>query len=234
MRQESSEKEIEQVYRLYAGLVRDLEPEFGLGGKLLFAGELDAPGRWLIRAANVAGAASLSATADAAAGREAMRDGVIDFLVNSLDEALRILKNEIRKRQTVAVGVTGEPVAISAEMLERGVRPDLLAPSGMAQSPWIAAFIAQGATRVEPARMTTGTRILILDVTRWANRMTAFDSLLRESLKTEDVAGRRWLRLSPRYLDKRLRNWRLLECDSETATRIEAAVAHGKLDSAKR
>lgn len=52
----------------------------------------------MVRAANIAGAASLSATTDAIAQRNSIRDRVVDFLVTSLDEARRILKNEIRKR----------------------------------------------------------------------------------------------------------------------------------------
>src|ERR1700722_14241743 len=103
------------IYRLYEWLYATLPPDSqtGLGGNLLYA-------------ANIAGSASLAASAEPAILREAMRDGVIDFLVNSLEEALRILKNEIRKRQTVSVGVSIEPHPLVAQMTERGVLPDLL------------------------------------------------------------------------------------------------------------
>ena len=74
-------------------------------------------------AGNIAGAASLAATADPVAQKQAIREGVVNFLVTSLDEALRILKNEIRKRETVAVCVAASPQAVAAEMLERGVLP---------------------------------------------------------------------------------------------------------------
>ena len=94
-----------------------------LGGKLLYAGELDGSGRVLVVAGNVAGAASLAATAIQRAQKQAIRDGVVDFLVNSLDEALRILKNEIRKRETVAVCMGAAPEAVEREMPERGVLP---------------------------------------------------------------------------------------------------------------
>ncbi len=49
--------------------------------------------------------------------------------MTSLDEALRILKNEIRKRETVAVCVAAAPETVEREMLERGVLPDLLPPA---------------------------------------------------------------------------------------------------------
>src|ERR1035437_3667290 len=102
-----------QVERCYAGLILaaghgpDAEPS--LGGKLLYTGPLDAQASALLVAANIAGAASLTVSAEAAAGKQAIRDGVVDFLVTSLDEALRILKNEIRKRETVAVCVALAP-----------------------------------------------------------------------------------------------------------------------------
>ena len=102
------------------------DPESGLGGRLFYAGELDDEGRALVVAANIAGAATLVATADRAAQKQAIRDGVADFLVNSLDEALRILKNQLRKRETVAVCVGLAPEAVEREMKERGVLPDLL------------------------------------------------------------------------------------------------------------
>ncbi|MGP8226349.1 MAG: hypothetical protein ACLQGT_09370, partial [Terracidiphilus sp.] len=104
----------------------DTEPS--LGGKLLYAGELDEEARALLVAANIAGAASLSASSDAAARKQFMRDGVVDFLVTSLDEALRILKNEIRKHEPVSVCVALEPETVEKEMLERGVAPDLVRP----------------------------------------------------------------------------------------------------------
>src|SRR5579859_4763404 len=86
--------ELEAVYAIYSALAPGLDPETGLGGKLLYAGELDLEGSRLVRAANIAGAASLSAAPEPTMQRLAIREGVVDFLVTSLDEALRILKNE--------------------------------------------------------------------------------------------------------------------------------------------
>src|SRR5664279_3235111 len=88
-----------------------------LGGQLFYVGELDEPGRAFAVAANIAGAATLSASAQTTALRHAQREGAIDFLVNSLDEALRILKNEIRKREAVAVSVSLAPADIEADMI---------------------------------------------------------------------------------------------------------------------
>ena len=112
----------------YARLIASphAHPETALGGTLFYAGEPDGEGRALLVAASIAGAASLAATGDRAAQKQALRDGVADFLVNSLDESLRILKNQLRKRETVAVCVALAPVEVEREIEQRGVVPDLL------------------------------------------------------------------------------------------------------------
>jgi len=97
---------IQSVCAIYKSLVesRFLDQEVGLGGMLLFGGDIGTAesqghGRDLLFAANIAGVASLAASDDPATQRQAIREGVVDFCVNSLEEALRILKNEVRKRQ---------------------------------------------------------------------------------------------------------------------------------------
>ena len=52
------ESEVAAICRLYTGLSVQFDGEFGLGGKLIFVGELDEQSRRLVRAANIAGAAS--------------------------------------------------------------------------------------------------------------------------------------------------------------------------------
>src|SRR5579863_3841643 len=117
-----------------------------LGGRLLYAAELDEDARALIVASNIAGAASLSATADPLQQKQAVRDGIVDFVVNSLDEALRILKNEIRKRTPVAVCVAQAGETVKWEMVERGVLPDLVRP--VVESAEHSPFVSQGARQV--------------------------------------------------------------------------------------
>lgn len=119
---------VAHVAQAYAKLIESphADPEAGLSGKLFYAGELDHAGRALVVAANIAGAATLVATADRAAQKQALRDGVADFLVTSLDESLRILKNQLRKRETVSVCVALPLSQVDREMDERGVLPDLL------------------------------------------------------------------------------------------------------------
>ncbi len=211
------DQEIEAVYHLYAHLAPTLDPQHGLGGRLLWTGELDAAGCRMVRAANIAGAASLAATADAGVARQAMREGAIDFVVNSLDEALRILKNEIRKHQPVAVGITLAAEAVAAEMLERGVQPDLLRPVAFGAAPGSAAFLAYGSHAVQEAALPADNKFVVVTLPGAAAQQ---DAWLLSQLPAEDHAAQRWLRLAPRYLGPQARRMRSLACDQATAARV--------------
>jgi len=111
-----------QTLRLYGELVCRRE---SWAGKLVFAAGEGASGSGLAAAVSIAGGTALVVDPDGAAVKRAFRNGGVDFVVNSLDEALRILKNEIRKGTPVGVAVVGEVGAVVEEMRERGVVADL-------------------------------------------------------------------------------------------------------------
>ena len=203
------------------------DAETGLGGKLFYAAELDAEARALVVAANIAGAATLVVTDDRTAQKQALRDGVVDFIVNSLDEALRILKNQLRTGGTVSVCVTLPPPSVEAEMKERGVRPDLLPPSAAPPDGLrFSAFLALGAQRIDLLPLPPGVELRSWPISgAWLQRTAQFDVLLRDCLPPADLAGRRWLRLAPRYLGPQARHTRYLACDAVTAARIDAAIS---------
>lgn len=197
------------IFRLYAALA-DTAPfdrDLGLGGKLLYAGKIDAQNR-LQTAASIAGAASLAASTDPEVLRQAMRDGAIDFLVTSLEEALRILKNEVRKRNPIAVAVSESPERIVSQMQYRGVLPDLLPPAtwdaamtGMNESAETC-FHAWGSLTVgESARFDGEFATWTPDrkAPSWLARM---DEIAFSIIPESDLLRRRWLRLAPRYLGR--------------------------------
>jgi urocanate hydratase len=223
------------VERFYASLISAAEtPEPSLGGKLLYAGELDAEARVLVVAANIAGAATLTASADAPARKQALRDGVVDFLVTSLDEALRILKNELRKGETVAVCVAAAPELVEAEMRERGVQPDLAA-RGWHDLPHFPASMGRCATQVTLSPVADCLVRLnwrvAADSTRWLPRL---DTLALGCLPASEWASRRWLRLAPRYLGRMAQGARVLTCAPEIAkefmARIQLAVERSEIN----
>jgi len=97
-----------------------------LTGKLIVSGGMGAAGGTQPIAATLAGAAFLGIDVDGEKITRRIRAGSCDFCVNSLDEALRILKNAVRQRQPVSVGLVGNCVAIIPELASRGVVPDIL------------------------------------------------------------------------------------------------------------
>jgi hypothetical protein len=183
-----------------------VEPD--LGGKLLYADELDDDGRALIAAANIAGAASLCATANALRQKQGVREGIVDFLVTSLDEALRILKNEIRKRAPVAVCVAAAPADVESQMAERGVKPDLLRP---------AEAVNGENTRPVPADVALMSWSVSSSPARW---MPKLDAYALECAGELPEGTRRWLRLSPRYLGRLAQSIHLVLADRAFAARF--------------
>jgi hypothetical protein len=219
---------LELIYRLYESLAATspLDSESGLGGKLLYAGEINPQSSYLIYAANIAGAASIVAAPDPTLQRQAIRDEVIDFLVTSLEEALRILKNEVRKRQTVAVAVAADPNTLVEQMLDRGVLPDLLSPvahSDAVPPDQVGKFLNQGSRQViDPA---SGSANFIAwsvdrDSARWLPRL---DSCAQNILPEADLLRRRWLRLAPRYLGRLARRERGIAFSAEEIEQFKLA-----------
>lgn len=190
--------------------------EMNLGGRLLYAGELDDRGRALLVAGNVAGCASLAATADAAGQKQSIRDGVADFLVSSLDEALRILKNEVRQRKTVAVCVGMAAGAVELEMIERGVQPDLV----FAGRRRAGTSFGPGTHEILLAEREADEVFLAWQVeqapAQWLPRLDAV------ALGCVDAGSweARWIKLAPRYLGRSASTQRALCCDRRVATEI--------------
>jgi hypothetical protein len=168
-----------QVEGYYASLMRQALPvEAGLGGRLLCVGELDEDGRALMVAGNIAGVASLAVRADPASQKQAIREGVADFLVTNLDEAIRILKNEIRKREAVAVCVGVAPETIEKEMLERGVLPDLVRDPGAVGTPDSAVVFGGRPAVVAPLGPAMGESVLSWSVDEApAQRLPRLDAI---------------------------------------------------------
>ena len=203
----------ESVYRGYEKLLElfPVDPEQGLGGRLIFAGELQPESSVadaLVTAANIAGAATLVAAPDALAQRRAMRDALADFVVNTVEEALRILKNEVRQRRAVSVAVAVSAVYLMEEMLRRGVQPDALAAQQNATSAHESAqgaflhqaFLRQGARLLDATETFHGHFVSWRQEKCCASRATPVETAAREI--ATDGARQRWLRLAPRYLGR--------------------------------
>ena len=231
-----------EAYAFYYALTRTAEDvsaghtgiEPNLGGNLLYAGELDVRGRAMAIAGNVAGCAMLAATADVATQKQAIRDGAVDFVVTSLDEALRILKNEIRKRCTVAVCVGAAPANVEREMIERGVLPDLVFEGRPGDPGGVPPFGVDSRV-IRLAEPDSKLAFLKWQVTQAPARwMVRLDTIALDCVQS-DLWAHRWIRLSPRYCGRSAQAQRVLYCDPESAKQIverfSAAVKYGAIET---
>ena len=213
-----------KAYSFYCSLIRELGnehlPEQALGGKLLYAGELDDDGGAIAIAGNIAGCATLAAAADPDAQKRIIRDGIVDFLVTSLDEALRILKNEVRKHSTVAVAVGQSPHQVEREMLERGVQPDLTRDKVLS-------------AQIDSAGSSAAVWRVDSSPAKWLPRL---DAIALDCLGAADPWTRRWIRLSPRYLARVSLNQRALIADRDLVLKflekVHSAFDRGEVGTA--
>src|SRR5215468_909923 len=119
-----------------------------LSGKLIVSGGTGGMGGAQPLAATMTGACFLGIDVDAERIKKRLKTGYCDFMVNSLDDALRILKNAIRKKEAVSVGLIGNCADIIPELAERGVVPDILTDQTSAHDP-LNGYVPNGMTLAE-------------------------------------------------------------------------------------
>ena len=128
-RAEDFQVEVLRAFSVLCALAEDLGRQDWAGALMVGCG-LGPGGPALALAGNIAGAGCLAIEERSAVCRAALRSGACDFVVNSVDEALRILKNEIRQRRPVSVGLALGPNAALTELMERGVLPQVFTAIG--------------------------------------------------------------------------------------------------------
>lgn len=161
------------------------------------------------------GGACLSLLAGASEARAAAKTGATDFTVDTLSEALRILKNELRQRRPIGVGLVGDAEAVAAEMQRRGVQPDIL--SCPDATPTWTPFLLRGAVLLDPvlrrgqARMCQGWALESQDAESATARRAGDALLLAASSSTDQDAeaniARQWLQLAPRLFPRDRHRW---------------------------
>jgi urocanate hydratase len=123
------------------------EKHFGgeLAGKLIVSGGMGGMGGAQPLAATMTGACFLGIDVDAERIKKRLKTGYCDFMVNNLDEALRILKNAVRKKEAISVGLVGNCADVIPELAERGVLPDILTDQTSAHDP-LNGYVPNGMT----------------------------------------------------------------------------------------
>src|ERR671938_1486193 len=130
------------------------EKHFGgnLEGKLIVSGGMGGMGGAQPLAATMAGACFLGVDIDPERIKKRLRTGYCDFMVNKLDEALRILKNSLRKKAAVSVGLIGNCADVIPELAERGVVPDILTDQTSAHDP-LNGYVPNGMSLAEASEL---------------------------------------------------------------------------------
>ncbi len=116
-----------------------------LAGKLVVSGGMGGMGGAQPLAATMNGAAFLGIDVDPERIKRRVKSGYCDVMVTSLDEALRILKNAVRKREASSVGLVGNCADLIPELAKRGVLPDLLTDQTSAHDP-LNGYVPNGLT----------------------------------------------------------------------------------------
>src|SRR5579862_6766601 len=125
-----------------------------LAGKLVVTGGMGGMGGAQPLAATLNGAAFLGIEVDAERIKRRIRQGYCDICVNSLDEAIRILKVAVRKKHAMSVGLVGNCADVIPELARRGIVPDLLTDQTSAHDP-LNGYVPSGLS-LEAARELRG------------------------------------------------------------------------------
>ncbi len=127
-----------------------------------------------------------------------MHNGACDFIVNTLDEALRAMKNEIRQRRPLSVGLEGDPEDLLHEILERASSPSS-SPAPLTPKPPPPSS-PRGATILDlEAALTSPNPGWHLQTFTFdtSSGLRDFDAHALSLLSPEDTLRRRWLQSAP-------------------------------------
>jgi Urocanase Rossmann-like domain len=201
------------VYRRYLQLQsirgeRFLESSAdGLAGLLLACVGFGLEGAELALATTISGGTFLGIDLSTEHLKAAVRNGSCDFMVNTLDESLRVLKNELRKKKALSVGLLGDAAAILPAMVERGVQPDLIVDTTASDSETdvsiygaaLLQLVERGAVLVDKEAANHSLDNGFSEV-NWTAASIAdlrrMDESALQQLPPEDSVRRRWLQQS--------------------------------------
>ncbi|HEU4635382.1 MAG TPA: hypothetical protein VFS41_04340 [Edaphobacter sp.] len=195
------------------------------GGAFVLSLGLSPAGTALPIASNIAGAVSLSIDQDPDHIRAVVRSGAVDFVVNSLEEAVRAMKNEVRKHAPLSVALHADPLQALEEILARGLAPQIFSTFLPPEAQVLAAaekFHSLGAELVDfaedPAqashphlRQSSSILESLLISRSWKMRTFSFESTTQlrhldasvlSILPPDDRLRRRWIEGAARILQR--------------------------------
>lgn len=170
-------------------------------------------------AATMNGASFLGIEADPEAIKRRVRTGYCDILVNSLDEAIRILRSALHKNEAVSVGLAADCADVLPEMVRRGIVPDLLTVrTGAALD-----LQAMGSIVCDPVRAARPGLLRWVALSGEAADIAALDELVLQ-LFPQNEGLARWIRLARKRVKFQGLPARLARLGSGDRTRFAVAV----------
>ena len=133
------------IYIASQGIIQGTYETFVEAGRQHYDGNLQ--GRWVLTAglggmggaqplaAVMAGACCLVVECDPERIDSRLRTGYLDEKAQSLDEALKMITTWTDSRQTKSVGLLGNAAEIFPEIVQRGIRPDIVTDQTSAHDP---------------------------------------------------------------------------------------------------
>src|SRR5271165_6827248 len=116
---------LQGTYETFAALARK-HYSGSLKGRIVLTSGLGGMGGAQPLAITMNEGVALCIDVDAERIKRRVKTGYCDVMVNDLDEALRILKNAVRKGEATSVGLVGNCADLIPAMAKRGVVPDVL------------------------------------------------------------------------------------------------------------
>ena len=139
---------------LKAGRLKLGIPESGnLAGRLFVSAGLGGMSGAQGKAAEIAGAVSILAEVDDSRIETRYTQGWVSERTDSLDEALAIAQEKLRKKEPCAIAYHGNVVDLLEYLLEKNVRVDLLSDQTSCHVPYDGGYCPQGLTFAERTRM---------------------------------------------------------------------------------
>jgi urocanate hydratase len=214
------------VYRRYLQLQSIARDQFSgvLAGHLALSPAFDLEAAELAIATTIAGGVFLGIEPDQERLKAAVRNGSCDFMVNTLDEALRVLKNELRKRTPLSTGLLGDPEEVLPAMVVRGVQPDLIANTANL-APAIP-FVTRGAQLLPPLESASDHHQVIWTAAN-PQDMRRMDQLALASIPAEDMIRHRWLQQAPTSFHREIPLRRVLDLNPQERTILLDSVLAG-------
>jgi len=145
---------LQGTYETFAAAARK---HFGgsLAGKLVASGGMGGMGGAQPLAAVMNGAAFLGVEVDPQRIERRVKTGYCDTMTRDLDEAVRLLRDAMRERRPLSVGLVGNCAEVMPEMVRRGIVPDLLTDQTSAHDP-LNGYIPAGFTLEDAAALRRG------------------------------------------------------------------------------